>query len=135
MTRRYRINVPYNLLRALLVWRTPRGLMWITPGGTVKSHGNPFGFGRRRPAPVRGKAPKKMRRGADPLEGNISVKEAAEILGLSRATVYNAMGAGHLQYVGYGRARRIPKAALRDFVMQNLKGGWKVGDDEGGQKP
>ena len=42
--------------------------------------------------------------------------EAAEALGLGRATVYALLLSGELRSVRIGRARRISVAALRDFV-------------------
>ena len=42
--------------------------------------------------------------------------EAAELLNQSRATIWKLMKAGELASVKIGRSRRIPAAALRDFV-------------------
>lgn len=71
---------------------------------------------------------KKVTSPSEVLEGGglLTVQRAAERLGVSRATLYVIMGAGHLQWVKIGRARRIPEKALQDFAWQNLKGGWNV---------
>jgi excisionase family DNA binding protein len=44
--------------------------------------------------------------------------EAAAELRLSRATVYQLLASGRLRSVAVGRARRIPREALREFVEQ-----------------
>jgi excisionase family DNA binding protein len=49
-------------------------------------------------------------------EGFATVDEAMEFLGLCRASVYKHMDAGQLAYAKFGRARRIPKRALREFA-------------------
>lgn len=43
-------------------------------------------------------------------------EEAAEFLALSRARVYELMAAGKIESILIGRSRRIPFAALHDFV-------------------
>jgi excisionase family DNA binding protein len=48
----------------------------------------------------------------------VRVEEAARILSLSRSTIYEMMDAGELPSVRRGAARRIPVAALRDWVAQ-----------------
>ncbi len=59
-------------------------------------------------------------------EGLLTVKEAAKLLRISVTTAYSIMGRGELQFLRIGRARRIPKAAIRDFIKRNLKGAWKL---------
>lgn len=49
----------------------------------------------------------------------VRVEEAARILSLSRSTVYQMLDAGELPSVRRGTARRIPVAALRDWVVQH----------------
>ncbi|CAJ60387.1 MULTISPECIES: helix-turn-helix domain-containing protein [Frankia] len=44
--------------------------------------------------------------------------EAAELLGVSRSTVYELMNSGDIESVRIGRARRIPSAALHAFVTR-----------------
>ena len=46
-------------------------------------------------------------------EGMLTIKEAAEHLRLNRATLYRAMERGELPYYKMGKARRIPRRALR----------------------
>ena len=43
-------------------------------------------------------------------------EEAAELLGIGRTTVYQAMRCGQLDSVRIGTARRIPAAAMAQFV-------------------
>jgi len=50
----------------------------------------------------------------------VRVEEAARILSLSRSTVYEMMDAGELPSVRRGTARRIPVAALRAWVAQQI---------------
>jgi excisionase family DNA binding protein len=57
------------------------------------------------------------------------VGEAAEVLGLSRPTLYRLMGVGLLGSVQVGRARRIPRTALEDYVASLTT--QKGTDDEG----
>ncbi|NJN17255.1 MAG: helix-turn-helix domain-containing protein [Oscillochloris sp.] len=48
----------------------------------------------------------------------VRVEEAARILSLSRSTVYEMLDTGELPSVRRGAARRIPLAALRDWVAK-----------------
>jgi excisionase family DNA binding protein len=50
----------------------------------------------------------------------VRVEEAARILSLSRSTIYEMMDRGELQSVRCGAARRIPLAALRAWVEQQV---------------
>jgi len=50
-----------------------------------------------------------------------TVGEAADLLNLSRAHVYNYVLAGDLRSVTLGRARRIPASAIAEFV-ERLEG-------------
>lgn len=59
-------------------------------------------------------------------QGLLTVAEAAEMLHVCRTTVYGLMERGLLQYVKIGKARRIPKAAIRDLISRNLKGAWRL---------
>jgi excisionase family DNA binding protein len=58
-------------------------------------------------------------------EGLMSVAESMKFLSLSRSTLYELMDGGHLSYVKLGRARRIPRRALRELAAANLRGGWR----------
>jgi excisionase family DNA binding protein len=42
--------------------------------------------------------------------------EAADLLGVSRSTVYELLNSGDIESVHIGRARRIPAASLHAFV-------------------
>jgi excisionase family DNA binding protein len=55
-------------------------------------------------------------------EGFASIKEAMAFLSLCRATLYKFMDDGELAYAKFGRARRIPWQALKDFAQRNLVG-------------
>ncbi|WP_239346162.1 helix-turn-helix domain-containing protein [Frankia sp. Cj5] len=46
----------------------------------------------------------------------LTTTEAADLLGVSRTTVYELLNAGQLESVRIGRARRIPRAALVAYV-------------------
>ena len=48
----------------------------------------------------------------------VRVEEAVRILSLSRSTIYEMMDVGELPSVRRGAARRIPVAALREWVAQ-----------------
>lgn len=50
----------------------------------------------------------------------VRVEEAARILSLSRSTIYEMMDSGELASVRRGAARRIPLAALRAWVEQQV---------------
>ena len=56
----------------------------------------------------------------------VTVKEAANYLRLSRATIYNLMESGHMPYVKIGKSRRIPRQNLCDMVTKNIVGGWNL---------
>ncbi len=115
-----RLNVDPHYLRA-----------WLDP----RPRGRQLLFRRRRWDGIPTKAPKKKGLGDDPLAGNVRVKQAAGILGVSPKTIYKIMKQGHLHYTRVGRAITIPKAALRDFVLRNTTGGWALKDDpEGGER-
>ncbi len=46
----------------------------------------------------------------------LTVRQAAEVLGLGRSKVYELIAAGRLETVSIGRSRRVPFDALRAFV-------------------
>jgi excisionase family DNA binding protein len=46
----------------------------------------------------------------------VRVEEAARMLSLSRSTIYEMLDAGELPSVRRGTARRIPLAAIREWV-------------------
>jgi len=46
------------------------------------------------------------------------VEDAAELLGVSRATLYELLRVGVVESVAIGRSRRIPRQALEAYVMR-----------------
>jgi len=48
----------------------------------------------------------------------LHVTEAAELLGISRATMYREIEAGRIKTVRIGRARRVPLRALEAYVAE-----------------
>jgi excisionase family DNA binding protein len=51
----------------------------------------------------------------------VRVEEAARILCLSRSTIYEMLDSGELPSVRRGAARRIPLAALHEWVAKHLQ--------------
>jgi excisionase family DNA binding protein len=51
----------------------------------------------------------------------IRIEEAARILSLSRSTIYEMMDSGELPSVRRGAARRIPVAALHEWIARQLQ--------------
>jgi excisionase family DNA binding protein len=51
-------------------------------------------------------------------EGLVDVKEAASFLAISRTKVYEYMAEHELPSVKIGKARRIPKVALKIFAVK-----------------
>ena len=49
-------------------------------------------------------------------DGLLTIEEAADFLGIGRSLVYELMGSQDLPYCKLGRARRIPKVALKLFA-------------------
>jgi excisionase family DNA binding protein len=68
-------------------------------------------------------------------DGLVTVKDAADFLGLGRTSIYALMEGGHLPYFKAGRARRIPKRALAEFAARNLRGGWVTDIDSKNNAP
>lgn len=56
-------------------------------------------------------------------DGLVSVNEAMTFLSVSRSTVYELMDKGLLPFAKIGRSRRVPKRALIELAMANLRGG------------
>jgi excisionase family DNA binding protein len=46
----------------------------------------------------------------------LTVRQAADELGISRANVYNRMASGEIRSVHIGALRRIPREALEEYV-------------------
>ncbi|WP_131787999.1 helix-turn-helix domain-containing protein [Protofrankia symbiont of Coriaria ruscifolia] len=55
----------------------------------------------------------------------LTTTEAAELLGVSRTTVYELLNTEQIESVRIGRARRIPRTALVAYVdrLRGLSGG------------
>lgn len=62
----------------------------------------------------------------------LTVAEVAEMLRVSRMTVYRWIHAGELPAVRFGRSFRVPQQAVEAFMEQaELAGGFHMEDDEG----
>ena len=46
----------------------------------------------------------------------LTVRQAAQVLGIGRSTLYELIATGALETVAIGRARRVPREALVAFV-------------------
>jgi excisionase family DNA binding protein len=53
-------------------------------------------------------------------DGLATVGQAADFLGLSRATLYALMERGELPFCKIGKSRRVPRRALQEFAASNL---------------
>jgi excisionase family DNA binding protein len=51
----------------------------------------------------------------------VRVNEAARLLGLGRSTIYQLVESGELPSVRIGTARRIPLAALEQWVNERIE--------------
>lgn len=61
----------------------------------------------------------------------LTVAEVAEMLRVSRMTVYRWVHAGDMPAVRFGRSFRVPAAAIETFMEEaNLAGGLMAQDDE-----
>jgi excisionase family DNA binding protein len=54
--------------------------------------------------------------------GFLTVAEAAKFLHLCRATVYTLMDSGAIPYAKFGKSRRVPRQALREYAERCLVG-------------
>jgi excisionase family DNA binding protein len=55
-------------------------------------------------------------------DGFASLKEAERYLSVGRATLYKLMESGELKWAKFGKCRRIPRAALRDYARHCMVG-------------
>ena len=55
-------------------------------------------------------------------DGFADVQEAAAFLSMSRSSIYKLMECGDLPYAKFGRARRVPWRALREYAQRCLVG-------------
>lgn len=53
----------------------------------------------------------------------VRVEDAAKILSMGRSTVYEMIASGQLASVKFGATRRIPVAALHQWIAANTTGG------------
>jgi excisionase family DNA binding protein len=53
----------------------------------------------------------------------LSVKDAGEHLGISRATMYELVSTGEIESLQIGRRRLIPRASLEQFIAANVRAG------------
>jgi len=53
-------------------------------------------------------------------EGFLTISDAERFTGMKRSTLYNLMQDGTLPYAKVGKARRIPKKSLIEFMAGNL---------------
>jgi excisionase family DNA binding protein len=60
-------------------------------------------------------------------QGFASLTEAGRFLTLSRSSLYKLMDGGQLAYALFGRSRRVPWAALKEYASKSM-----VGQAEGG---
>jgi excisionase family DNA binding protein len=58
-------------------------------------------------------------------DGFADVNEAAAYLGLARSSVYKLMDSGALRYAKFGKSRRVPWRALREYARSCLIGAGK----------
>jgi len=56
-----------------------------------------------------------------PIRLLLTIPEAAASLGISRSLVYELVQMGTIATIKIGRSRRVPVAALEDFIAQQLK--------------
>ena len=68
--------------------------------------------------------------GFDPLEA-VTVREAAELLHVSRPTLEKYIKAGELPSIVIGRCRRIRRADLETFMAEHTGHGWRRTNDPG----
>jgi excisionase family DNA binding protein len=53
-------------------------------------------------------------------EGFASIEEGCKYLRICRASMYLLMEAGEVAYAKFGKSRRIPWRALKDFAARSL---------------
>jgi excisionase family DNA binding protein len=56
-----------------------------------------------------------------PIRLLLTIPEAAASLGVSRSLVYELVQVGTIVTIKIGRSRRVPVAALEDFIAQQLQ--------------
>jgi excisionase family DNA binding protein len=57
----------------------------------------------------------------------LTYKEAEELSGLSRTTLWKLLGAGEIKAARVGRAVRINRRSIDDYLMRASEGSWVEG--------
>jgi excisionase family DNA binding protein len=57
-------------------------------------------------------------------------EEAAEVLGIGRSKLYELLAVGEVESVRIGKCRRVPLAALDDYVRRLRSGGENTCDTQ-----
>ena len=65
------------------------------------------------------------------IEKLYTIKEVADLLRVSKPTVYHWFNTGQLRYVWVGVHRRVPESAIKQFVRPGMS---NEGDDSPGQQ-
>jgi len=55
----------------------------------------------------------------------LSIKDAAEQLGIGRSPLYELMNRGEIDHVRIGRRKLISRDALRSFIAANTRSGYE----------
>lgn len=55
-------------------------------------------------------------------DGLWTVDQAANFLRVGRSTIYSLLAAGTVPHVKIGRSTRVPRAALVEYAVANLRG-------------
>ena len=71
------------------------------------------------PARIGAHARRTDERTDEPIRLLLTIREAADALGLGRSTMYELITAGELDVVRIGRSARIPTASLDEFVQRH----------------
>lgn len=61
---------------------------------------------------------RRARRAPAPDALTISVERAGELLGISRASAYEAVSQGHIPHLRFGRRLVVPRAAVERMISQ-----------------
>ncbi len=60
--------------------------------------------------------------GSNGHERLLTVEQVAEQLAISRTLAYHLVGRGHIRSVTIGRARRVPAAAVTEYISDRTAG-------------
>jgi excisionase family DNA binding protein len=67
-------------------------------------------------------------------QGLVTIEEAMEFLSISRASLYRLINEGAFPTVKLACARRIPRRALIDWVVEHVVRGTNPGREGGGDR-